>query len=259
MRCSICRKEGHNKRTCLSRENKDKEKTKKKTKIKTEDTGLQFEKGICLSLQIDYNGKYKYGNDEPEKIASRLKNLSKYLNLPEPVHTAGKGGRYDFSSKVVETLHLSAKSSKKSMGKVAPQKIGQARPEKFCREIGINYTTKGELKKYIQNNIKYIIPFLVDNTFDCPNIYYNKHNDTIRLIKLNSSIDWNKYKFTWTCHWSKWNNSSTLKIDMNDDKIKKPPSLIEFQFHNTRKNMAIRWSYDNFLDIFKDKLDIIDF
>ncbi len=29
--------------------------------------------------------------------------------------------------------------------------------------------------------------------------------------------------------------------------------LVEFQFHNTsRSNMAIRWYYDNVLDIFKD-------
>ena len=52
-----------------------------------------------------------------------------------------------------------------------------------------------------------------------------------------------------------WNNSSTLKILVDN----KEYSLLEFQFHTkSRQNMAIRWVYENFLTIFKDKLYIVE-
>ena len=37
-------------------------------KIKTEDTGIIFEKSICMLYNIEYDGKYKYSIDEAEKI-----------------------------------------------------------------------------------------------------------------------------------------------------------------------------------------------
>ena len=68
--------------------------------------------------------------------------------------------------------------------------------------------------------------------------------------------EWNEYKFKWTCGWSEWSNSSTLKIIIKE----KEYALLEFQFHTkNRTNMAIRWCYENFLTIFKENLCIIDF
>lgn len=223
--------------------------------LQTEDTGKMFEMAICLVYGITYDGKYKYSMELAEKLKPRLSKLIDIFPLCR--HTAKNKGRYDFTSLTDETKHLSAKSTKKAVGKVSPQVVGQCQPKKFCEVIGIKYTKISDLKQYIQSNIVEIIPLLVNYTFDCPNIYYNDNKNTIRYITLNTPIEWNKYQFKWTCHWSVWNNSSTLKITIKE----KEYALLEFQFHTkNRTNMAIRWFYENFLTIFnKENLSIIDF
>lgn len=219
--------------------------------LQTEDLGKIFEMAICLLYGIPYDGPYKYGMELPEKLKPRLFKLLELF--PNCRHTAKGGARYDFTS-VDETKYLSAKSTKKAVGKVAPQVVGQAKPEKFCKELKIQYTTIPALKEYIQKNIVDIIPVLMSHTFDCPNIYYNQQKDTIRYVTLNEKqIEWNKYQLRWTRDWTNWNNSSVLKIIIDG----KETSILEIQFHTTsRSNMAVRWFYDNFLDLFKDHLDI---
>jgi hypothetical protein len=187
----------------------------------------------------------------PEKLKPRL---SKLLDIfPKCHHTAKKGSRYDYTC-LSGIKHLSAKSTKKGLGKVAPQVVGQCQPKKFCEIIGIEYTTISALKQYIQSDILKIIPILIEYTFDCPNIYYNQEKNTIRYITLNTPIVWHKYLFKWTCSWRDWNNSSTLKVLIEEEEF----ALLEFQFHTkSRTNMAIRWVYENFLTIFKENLSII--
>ena len=221
--------------------------------LKTEDTGKMLEMAICLAYGIPYDGKYKYGMDVPEKLKPRLAPLLELF--PKCSHTAKRGARYDFTALDDETKHLSAKSTKKGVGKVAPQVIGQSQPEKFCSVIGIEFTTIPALKEYIQTNIKTILPHLVDHTFDCSTLYYNQELDTLRFITLETPIKWDDYEFSWTCSWDKWANSSTLKIKSD----KKDIALVEFQFHTaSRTNMAVRWCYESFLTIFKDNLKIIN-
>lgn len=212
----------------------------------TEDTGKIFEMAICMAYGIPYDGKYKYSMELPEKLKPRLSKLVELF--PTCRHTAKRGSRYDYTSLTDETKHLSAKTTKKGIGKVAPQVIGQSQPKKFCEIIGIEYTNITDLKKYIQTNILDIIPILINYTFDCPNIYYHQEKDTISYITLESPIVWDKYVFKWTCGWSEWGNSSTLKIIVEG----KEYALLEFQFHTkNRTNMAIRWFYENILTIFK--------
>lgn len=94
---------------------------------------------------------------------------------------------------------------------------------------------------------------MVSHTFDCPNIYYHQENDNILFIKQEKDIDWEKVTYEWTKIGDDWNNSSTLKIRTSRGFV----ALAEFQFHTTsRTNMAIRWFYDNVLDIFRDNFSI---
>jgi hypothetical protein len=189
--------------------------------------------------------------DTPEKLKPRLIKLTELF--PMCSHTAKKGARYDFTAVTDETKHLSAKSTKKGSGKVAPQVIGQSQPKKFCDIIGITYTTNTDLKAYIQSNIVTLLPILVSYTFDCPTIYYNEEKETIRYITLHQPIDWTKYQFKWTRSWSDWIVSSTLKVQADEKEL----ALLEVEFHTkNRTNMAIRWSYENFLTMFKDNLSI---
>lgn len=223
------------------------------TILQTEDTGKIFEMSICLAYGIQYDGKYKYCMKMAEKLKPRLYKLTKLF--PMCRHSAKKGARYDFTCLNDGTIHLSAKTTKRGVGKVAPQVIGQSQPRKFCEIIGIEYTTIPLLKQYIQTEILKITPILVNYTFDCPNIYYNQEKNTIRYITLTSPIEWDKYQYKWTCIWTEWNNSSTLKVIFGENEF----SLIEFQFHTkSRTNMAIRWFYENFLTIFKNNFNIID-
>ena len=222
-------------------------------KLQTEDTGKIFEMAICLAYDTKYNGPYKYSMETATQLSLRLHALRELF--PLCTHTATSGSRYDFTSIEEPSVYLSAKSTKKGVGKVAPQVIGQPQPAKFCEVIGIPYTDNSTLKHHIQTEIQTILPILVSYTFDCPTVYYNQANNTIRYIQLTTPIAWNQYTFIWTRSAAQWTNSTTLKIvTPSGDK-----SLLEFQFHSGgRTNMAIRWAYENFLSVFKDNLTIID-
>jgi hypothetical protein len=214
---------------------------------KTEDLGKIFEMAICLVYSIPYIGKYKYGMDEPVKLVPRISQLQSLF--PMCIHTAKHGARYDFTS---GNDHLSAKTTKGN-GRIAPQVIGQPQPKKFCEIIGVNFTNIIELKKHIQLHIQSILPTLVDFTFDCPILYYNAKKNIIKFIKLTAPISWEMHKYSWSCDWTEWNNTSTVKIEMGGVAV----PLVEFQFHTkNRTNMAIRWCFENFLETFARHLDI---
>lgn len=224
-----------------------------KMSVQTEDTGKIFEMAVCVTFDTPFEGPYKYSMDEAKKLAARLQKVKELF--PACRHTATKGARYDFTAVGDETKHLSAKTAKRGVGKVAPQVVGQAQPATFCERMEITYTTNSALKQHIQEHIVDILPTLVGYTFDCPNLYYHQKHDTIRYITMNTPIDWSKYSFKWTRGWTDWKNSSTLKVV---DGQGKATSLLEIQFHTTRSNMAIRWCYENFLTVFKENLSIID-
>lgn len=221
----------------------------------TEDTGKSFEMALCLAFGVPYDGIFKYSLELPNRLKSRLEKFSSIF--PKCYHSAKNGSRYDFTTFDGKS-HLSAKSTKKGVGKVAPQVIGQLQPKAFCSFFGIDFVSITNLKKYIQTNIISILPKLVKYTFECPIIYFNQADDSIRFITLIKPIDWGKFKksIVWTCNWEQWNNSSTLKIRIGGKSV----SLLEFQFHtNSRSNMSIRWHFENFLQFFSDHLTITDF
>jgi len=214
-------------------------------KIQTENTGKIFEKSLCLVYNIPYVGKYKYDLDTPQILVPRLTRLKDLF--PDCKHSAQSGSRYDFTS-LDGSQHLSAKTTKKD-GKVAPQVIGQPQPLKFCELMNFQFTEIQALKKDIQENINKILPVLFEYTFDCPIIYYNEAKNTIKYIKTKKEIQWNDYEYTWTMTHEEWIGSSTLKVG--------GVAIVEFQFHSkSRSNMAIRWYFENFLELFKDNLDV---
>lgn len=228
--------------------------------LKTEDTGKIFEKAICDSFCIPYDGPFKYSQDEVDKLVPRLSKLVTDKLFPPCVHTASKGARYDFTS-IDGASHLSAKSNKKKGGQLAPQVVGQPHPQKFCQVLGIEYTTPETLKQYIQENIVSILPVLWNHTFDSQIIYYVKETDSIRFITPTSTdatstpaVNWSEYQYTWTCPHDKWNNTSSLKLEINGKKER----ILEFQFHTkNRQNMAIRWSIETVLRVFNKQFTVV--
>lgn len=224
--------------------------------LKTEDTGLTLEMAICLALEIPYDGTFKYDMEEANALSTRLIQLKEHF--PQLKHTGKKRGQFDFTGVEDDSIHLSAKSTKKNVGKVAPQVIGQTTRNKFCNYIGIEYTTDIQLKQYFQENITTILSHLIKHTFDCPIIYYHKENNTIKLIKMLTQINWEDYNFSWTRPWEIWTNSSTLKIQIPESE--KFVSILEVQFHSaSRSNLAIRWCFEPLLNLFKENLSIVEF
>jgi hypothetical protein len=219
------------------------------TPLRTEDTGKMFEKAICLAYEIPYDGKYKYGLEMPTSLAPRLQKLKDLF--PACVHTAKRGARYDFTATSDSGRHLSAKTTKRGCGKVAPQVIGQAQPTKFCEVLGIPFEGIPALKMHIQAHIADTLPVLTSYTFDCDIVYFNNDTKAIRHIKLKGPIDWSAETFTWTRAADAWANSSTLQV--------RGVALLEIQFHTkSRTNMAIRWCFDTVLDLFADRFEIVE-
>lgn len=239
---------------------------KKFQKLRTEDTGKMFEMAICLAYKTPYDGTYKYEMETPTALAPRLEKLTTLL--PACVHTARKGARYDFTAEAPAPMHLSAKTTKKGIGKVAPQVIGQCQPQKLCELLKIDYTDTIALKRYLQENIATVLPVLAEHTFDCPNVFYHQQKNTIQYITLDKPIEWADYTYTWSRPWDKWRNSAILKVAKSSTLTRtrpmpsteeKPVPLMEFQFHSkSRTNVAIRWFYGNVLTEFKDAFTIVE-
>ena len=247
------------------------------TKLQTEDTGKIFEKAICDAYGIPFDGPFQYSQAEVDKLTPRLKRLVTDNLFPLCVHTASKGARYDFTAVADSGIHLSAKSNKKKGGKVAPQVVGQATPQKFWEEVCIcsssvaaivaepaitaepaiaaDPTEPATLKKYIQENITTIMPMLWRYTFDSPIVYYVRDTDEIRFIAPaalaggGEQPDWSTFQYTWSRSYDKWTNSTSLRVIAPGGV--KEETIMEFQFHTkSRQNMAVRWAIDKVLQVF---------
>jgi hypothetical protein len=213
--------------------------------LETEVLGKMFEKAICRATNIPYKGTYKYESPPPE-LVKRLSFLNQLIDK-EYTHTAERGSRYDFSS-VDNSRHISAKTSRSSIGSVAPQVLGQASLKKFAETFGAE---ESQIRKFIQHNIEKILPKLIEYTFDCPNLYYNKATDKIMYITLLHPIQWAEETFEWTRTHDEWTNSTTLKV--------RGVPILEIQIHTkSRSNLAIRWKYENLLNIFKTHFHVIE-
>ena len=244
------------------------------TKLQTEDTGKIFEKAICDAYGIPYDGPFQYSQAEVDKLTPRLKRLVTDNLFPMCAHTASKGARYDFTAvaETGEVLHLSAKSNKKKGGKIAPQVVGQATPQKFWEECVKFSNCSNEngvpdpatLKKYIQENIMAIMPMLWRYTFDSPIVYYVRDTDQIRFIApaaVATGPDWTSFQYSWSRPYDKWTNSTSLRVvtpgggggGVGDT------TIMEFQFHTkSRQNMAVRWAIDKVLQVFAGHFKVTD-
>jgi hypothetical protein len=220
----------------------------------TEDTGKIMEMAVCLSYGIPYDGKYKYGSEEPEKLLPRLSRLPSLF--PECSHTAKRGARYDFTAKSGER-HLSVKTTKGNT-MVAPQCVGQAQPSAFCERLELSAMDTPALKAFIQAHIAEILPKLLDYTIsaDCDVLYYNKKTGAMKYIQRIGVIDWTGFSYTWSCTPEKWNNSAKLRITTPSGDSK---ALLEVQFHSkSRTNMAVRWCFESLLESCPDVFKITD-
>jgi hypothetical protein len=221
-------------------------------KVKTEDLGKIFEMAICLLYEIIYDGNYKYSLEEANNIKEKLHKLKNVF--PRYIkHIAKNGNKYDFECVDDDKIHLSAKTSKKKDGKVCPQVVGQPSRKKFCNFFGLDLSYSLEqIKDYIETNITSLLGIYIENTFDCPIVYYNKHRNKILFVQLKENIIWTEYNvlFSHILKNKKWKESSRISIN--------GITIGEFQIHNSRDCIKFRWLFEKILDLFKNKFEVID-
>jgi len=214
----------------------------------TEDLGKIFEKSICMLYNIPYIGPYKYGNERPMLLKDRIKGLVDIF--PMLTHTAAKGALHDFTS-TDSTLHLSAKTSKKKDGKVAPQKIGQPTKKKFLEYFGLPLDmTNSDIKIFIQRDIVRILNEYFKYTFDDKIIYYNEARDVAMFVEKVNNVVFDPELIEFGCirKDKEWNESNILFY--NNIKIG------EFQIHRNRSCIKFRWFFENMLALFPDNFKI---
>lgn len=212
------------------------------TKVITEDFGKIFEKAICILYETQYDGKFKYSENEAHSMQERIRKIKSMFPY-NIVHTAKGGSKYDFTS---QEVRLSAKTSKNSKtGKVCPQVIGQPSKKKFCEYFNLEHSiTHNEIKYYIQQDIHSILEIYCKNTFDCPIIYFNKKTDNLLVVEPIVDINWSEYNIVFS-HIKKnkeWRESSTISINNT--------TIGEFQIHNNRDCIKFRWCFEPFLATF---------
>ena len=214
----------------------------------TEDLGKIFEKSICMLYNIPYVGPYKYGNERPMLLKERIKSLVDIF--PMLTHTAAKGALHDFTSTNL-TLHLSAKTSKKKDGKVAPQKIGQPTKKKFLEYFGLPPDmTDNDIKIFIQRDIVRILNEYFKYTFDDKIIYYNEAKDVAMFVEKVKNVVFDPKLIEFGCirKDKEWNESNVLFY--NNVRIG------EFQIHRNRSCIKFRWFFENMLTLFPDNFKI---
>jgi hypothetical protein len=211
-------------------------------KVRTESLGKTFEMAICKASNIPYCGSYKY-HSPPEKLVNKLKAFQSTLK-PDLKHTAAGGSRYDFSSD--SGFHISAKTSKQAVGRVAPQVIGQPSVSKF-REV-MSIPEDEDIRVYIYEHIESMMNRLMSYTFDSRILYYNEKKGEILRINQIQPIDWDMVTLRWSRTPQEWQNSNTLKANGK--------AILEVQIHSkSRSNLAIRWYIENLLDLFPHSFD----
>lgn len=218
--------------------------------INNEQLGKKFEMAICNRYNTPYDGVYRYDMILSQQLEPRLLKLLELFpyNLK---HTASNGSRYDFTCRDNETIHLSAKTTKKD-GKICPQVIGQPSRDKFCNFFEINRSsTLEEIKRYIELNVKQMLNIYSQYTFDCPIIYYNQHFDKLLFIKLKNNINWNEHNITFKHLLENkiWNESAVIRINNI--------TIGEFQVHNHRNCIKFRWNFEKILSLFNDNFEIV--
>jgi len=221
---------------------------KKEGILVTEDLGKIFEKSICMLYNIPYVGPYKYGTERPMLLKERIKGLADIF--PMLTHTAAKGALHDFTS-TNSTLHLSAKTSKKKDGKVAPQKIGQPTKKKFLEYFGLPINmSDSEIKAFIQRDIVRILNEYFKYTFDDKIIYYNEARDVAMFVEKVKNVVFDSKLIEFGCirKDKEWNESNIL--------FYKNIRIGEFQIHRNRSCIKFRWFFENMLALFPDNFKI---
>ncbi|MFO7887680.1 MAG: hypothetical protein R6U59_05115 [Eubacteriales bacterium] len=236
-------------------------------KFNNEVVGISAEIAIADIFGVPISDNYRTRGSQ--EVVDRIKlvvnnGFTEYL-IPEPIqHIAEEQNPIDFLLK--NRLTLSVKTNQKSLGKVAPQKIGQPSSKTYFQhfshiidqKIPSSYEDRRLLFKKISiDKIHQVIPEYWNNLFDCDYLIYffniinkigaiNSKPSYIVLGEFGENPKWEKKNFSFTQTVDSWNESCTVKYFKT--------SIGEFQAHQHRDCFKFRFNMDNILKLKKKNL-----
>ncbi|MDR0980007.1 MAG: hypothetical protein LBM12_02540 [Candidatus Nomurabacteria bacterium] len=228
--------------------------------LNNEQVGVSIEIAIADVFGTPVSATYRSRGAQEiiDSVKSIIKDTFDKNNIPTPItHIAEGQNLVDFILTGNKTL--SVKSNKRKLGKVAPQKVGQASSRTWyallADELGImeipeTYAEKARLFKEIAiSRITELLTVYWKNMFDCDYLIhiYNVVDENDRptgdpkalvLEKMESPI-WDASKISFTKPTvAEWNESNTVKYEYDG------VAIGEFQVHNSRDNFKFRFNVD---------------
>ncbi|MDR2772639.1 MAG: hypothetical protein LBB93_04140 [Elusimicrobiota bacterium] len=233
--------------------------------LNNEQVGISAEIAIADVFNVPIEPSYR-SRGVPQIIASLKTIVDKIFssnNIPDPVeHIATEQNPVDFILDDKKTL--SVKTNKQQLGKVAPQRIGQASSKTWFflladllnideKEIPKDYKSKTLLFKVIAlSRSDELLTIYWENMFDCDflvhifnvvdknDILTNKPEYMVST-KMKSPV-WKKEKISFTKRTlADWGESNTVKYD--------GITIGEYQIHNNRDNFKFRFNIKGISDL----------
>ncbi len=235
--------------------------------LNNEQIGISAEVSIADIFNIPISDTYR--NRAVQEITDSIKpiiaDIFRTNNIPLPIrHVAEKQSEIDFILTGNKTL--SVKTNKRNLGKVAPQKIGQASSNTWftilAERLGIvsptTYIERAELFKLTAlTQIEKLLGIYWEYMFDCDFLIHIFNvvdpNDVPTgapkyiVISKNKIINpiWDPVKIKFTKEAvADWNESTTLKYD--------GVTIGEFQVHNNRDSFKFRFNMSGLLKLMEE-------
>lgn len=226
--------------------------------LNNEQIGISAEIAIADTFNVSLDPHYR-SRGAPQITASLKPIIGEIFslnNIPDPVeHIASGQSPIDFRLRDNKTL--SVKTNKQQLGKVAPQRIGQASSRTWFslladllnineKDIPMDYKSKTLLFKTIAlSRADELLTIYWENMFDCDFLVHifnivdktdmpTYKPDYMVSIKMKSPV-WHKDKISFTKRTLlDWGESNTVKYN--------GITIGEYQIHNNRDNFKFRFN-----------------
>lgn len=220
-----------------------------------EEIGVSAEIAIADYFQLAVDPAYRLRGRQAviESILSVVEPAFRINKIPRPLrHVAAGQNPVDFS--LVGGQTLSVKTNQKKLGKVAPQKVGQASSKTFFLFFSSifsnvivpqDYPGRVSLfKSQVFISIDKMLAIYWANLFDCDFLIYlhdilDKNTQLAErpgyiVLSKRDSPDWDINQISFTKSLLNWNESNTVKYH--------GVTIGEFQIHNNRDNFKFRFN-----------------
>lgn len=242
--------------------------------INNETIGISAEVAIATAFKLSINPDYKSraNTDVVNILLPRINGIFVKERIPSPIqHIAEGNNSKDFL--LNDSSSLSVKTNKKALDKVAPQIIGQPTSRTYFEYFGelfseisdkcneLTYAEKRALFKDIsQKHIKEVIEQYWYKLFECDHLLYfyqivsktgalSSDFNYLYIMKPDYVPRWDERRFKFTKTLGNWNESCTVKYQLNSGRF---ISIGEFQVHQNRDCLKFRFNMKGLLSLIEN-------